>query len=226
MTPEVGHAFRMLVLLAASFWVQDARIAAFGGVASLAVLLWNTAPGHWTAIGRGFGVANVVTAARVALVLALPGFGIGAHGAALLALVLVLDGLDGAVARRRGEASSFGAMFDMESDAWTVAVAGLLTGVAGEPVLVLPGVLRYLYVIAIRNLPGSRGEAPRSVFARWAFVALMASLVAGIARLPGSHWMGIAATLLIFVSFGRSFVWSFRATTAARSEPLSGAGAS
>jgi phosphatidylglycerophosphate synthase len=216
----------MLAILAASFWMQDARIAAFGGAVSLALLVRNTAPKQWTATGRGFGVANVITAARVALALALPCFGIGAAGAALLALILVLDGVDGVVARRRGEASSFGAMFDMESDAWTVAVAGLLTGVAGEPVLVLPGVLRYLYVIAIGNLPGSRGEAPRNVFARWAFVALMTSLVASLARMPGSHWMGVAATLLIFASFGRSFVWSFRATTAARREPLSGAGTS
>jgi phosphatidylglycerophosphate synthase len=215
----------MLVILAASFGMRDARVAAFGGAASLVLLLRSAAAEQRTAAGRGFGVANLITAARVALALALPCFGVGVTGATLLALILALDGLDGAVARRRGEASPFGAMFDMESDAWTVAVAGLLIGMTGDPVLVVPGVLRYLYVLAIRYIPGSRGEAPRSAFARWVFVVLMASLVSGIAGAPGAHWMGIVATLLIFVSFGRSFVWSFRATSG-RSEPLSGAGAS
>ena len=66
-------------------------------------------------------------------------------------LCLTLDGVDGRVARARGEATAFGARFDMETDAamlavLSVAVAAL--GIAGWWVLAI-GAMRYGYVACV-----------------------------------------------------------------------------
>jgi phosphatidylglycerophosphate synthase len=108
-----------------------------------------------------FGAANLVTLARVvgtcwviALTLQVVLGRLSDAGLATMIVIgsscLVLDGLDGKVARSRGEVSPFGARFDMETDAvlntaLCVAVLGL--GLAGWWVLAI-GLLRYGYVIA------------------------------------------------------------------------------
>jgi phosphatidylglycerophosphate synthase len=83
----------------------------------------------------------------------------------VLALIaLVLDGVDGRVARRRGEASAFGARFDMETDALLILVLAALAwslGKAGAWIL-LAGALRYLFVAAGFVLPWLRAELPPS----------------------------------------------------------------
>src|SRR3954470_13125976 len=102
-----------------------------------------------------FGIANYITAARAALV-----------GAAIMKIgkspslesvwslvgmaitVTVLDGVDGWAARRFGQASAFGARFDMEVDALLIMALSVLAWTwdkAGAWVL-LSGLLRYLFV--------------------------------------------------------------------------------
>lgn len=92
-----------------------------------------------------FGVANAVTLARVvgtcwvgALTLqAATGAFDDADRTLTIAIAvgsLVLDGLDGWVARVRGEVTAFGARFDMETDAALLVFLSLcvpLLGVAG-----------------------------------------------------------------------------------------------
>ena len=104
-----------------------------------------------------FGAANAVTLARAVLVLLLLAcLGVAATGAlgwmlvALSVVAAALDGFDGALARGRGEASEFGARFDMETDALLILVLAALVwqhGKAGVWIL-LAGLLRYLFVAA------------------------------------------------------------------------------
>jgi phosphatidylglycerophosphate synthase len=122
-----------------------------------------------------FGPANQVTAGRAILVTliaaligepASPAF---AKSAAELSLiVLILDGVDGWLARRTGLVSDFGARFDMEVDALLILVLSILAWQyekAGAWV-VASGLLRYAFVGAgwiwgwLRNpLPSSwRGK--------------------------------------------------------------------
>ena len=109
-----------------------------------------------------FGPANYVTTIRMmlmALVAALIGeratpdilwFAVGAT-----ALVAMLDGVDGWLARRTRMASDFGARFDMETDALLIMALSILVwehGKAGVWVL-LCGAMRYLFVAAAWLLP-------------------------------------------------------------------------
>jgi phosphatidylglycerophosphate synthase len=69
---------------------------------------------------------------------------------AIAIVAVVLDGVDGWVARRTGTASPFGMRFDMETDAALILVLAILTwrnGKAG-PWILGAGLLRYLFVAA------------------------------------------------------------------------------
>ena len=110
-----------------------------------------------------FGAANSVTLARAALTALLWGVvGETMLGARdldqglrwLLAIAatgaLVLDGVDGWVARRRGMTSRFGADFDLEVDClFMLALALLVYGTGQVGIWVLSnGLMRYFFVLA------------------------------------------------------------------------------
>ena len=98
---------------------------------------------------------------------------------------LVLDGVDGTVARARGETSSFGARFDMETDAallLALCLAVPALGVAGWWVLAIGG-LRYGYVLA-------GWIAPRRLRTASADPAAVPLLPQGRRRDPGRHPAG------------------------------------
>ena len=169
-----------------------------------------------TPSGR-FGLANAVTSLRLALTLGLtlPATSLGSSAAAALTIgILLLDLLDGWLARVRGDASIFGAHFDMETDAILVLVVTLrLWLVEGYPAWVLiAGLLRYAFVIALWLFPGTGREAPRSLFARYAFLILMLSLL-GALLVHGEYgtWCIGLGTLVVSFSFARSFYFSHSA---------------
>jgi phosphatidylglycerophosphate synthase len=169
-----------LVMLAASavaYFLRDARVAAGAGAGCLGALALLHA-GRFTPQGR-FGLANGITALRAGLVLVLASLrSVGPFAAALLAVFLVLDAVDGWVARRlEPTASQFGARFDMETDALLVLVFGLKLAEVGRlgAWIVVPGLLRYLYAVFVSVVPAAR-EAPRSSFARVVAGLMMTSL--------------------------------------------------
>jgi phosphatidylglycerophosphate synthase len=104
-----------------------------------------------------FGPANGVTTIRVmivALIASLIGEPAGSRAAAAAstatAMMAVLDGVDGWLARRSRMVSAFGARFDMETDAALVMAMSVLIwqyGKAGAWALI-GGMMRYLFVIA------------------------------------------------------------------------------
>jgi len=114
---------------------------------------------HGPAMHRPLGAANRVTLFRALLVALLAGtlaspaaLAAQATPFAMLALAaLLLDGVDGWVARRFDSASDFGARFDMELDAFLIAVlclAPVLLGKVGHWVLAI-GAMRYAFVAAM-----------------------------------------------------------------------------
>jgi phosphatidylglycerophosphate synthase len=119
-----------------------------------------------------FGAANLLTTARAAVGVLLTSL-IGESLSAILAttaaavglVVLMLDGLDGWLARRTKMVSAFGARFDVEVDALlilTLAILAWQEGKAGQWVM-LSGLLRYGFVVAGWLLPWmQRPLAPTS----------------------------------------------------------------
>jgi len=172
---------------------------------------------QFTPSGR-FGFANGVTSLRLSLVLflAVSCTWLGPRTATLLAaLVLGLDALDGWLARSRGEASVFGAHFDMETDALFVLVLTLRLWLAqsyGAWVLTA-GLLRYAYVLSLWFVPHTGREAPRSLLGRFAFLYLVLTLLAGLSIQNGYGTACVAlGTLVVTSSFARSFYFSYAAS--------------
>jgi phosphatidylglycerophosphate synthase len=138
----------------------------------------------------------------------------GPQAALLVATIFVLDGVDGLLARRTGQASAFGAQFDMECDALLVLTCSLVLYLHQRlpAFILLPGVLRYLYVLALALLPRGH-EAPRSRIGRYAFSAMLISFIASL--WPFEPWhrpLAFGATLLIVLSFARSGLLSRRSS--------------
>lgn len=118
-----------------------------------------------------FGAANRVTLLRVSLIVlvaatfnASPNLVLTWSIIGVVTTALFLDGFDGHLARRTNTSSSFGARFDMETDAALVMVLSVLSwqfGKAGIWILAA-GAMRYLFVLAARLLPWLRAPLPYS----------------------------------------------------------------
>jgi len=172
----------------------------------------------------GLGAANRVTLARATLVIPiaalLPWSGeLGTTGLwwiiAAGSMALVLDGVDGKVARATGTATSVGARFDMELDAFLLLVLSILAWTAGPlgPWVILVGLLRYLFVLAGWIWPALRGELPesrrRKVVCVVQGVALLVALGPIIA--PPVALLSAAVALAVLVhSFGVDTWWLVR----------------
>jgi phosphatidylglycerophosphate synthase len=178
---------------------------------------------------RSFGVADVVTLVRGLGVCFLAGLALQAlagdlvrHGVLTMiimgSLCLMLDGVDGPVARARGEASAFGARFDVETDAamlavLSVAVAAL--GIAGWWVLAI-GALRYAYVATSLFVAALRTPLPYRYSGKVIAVAQAVALLAALTftQEDGEHWVPtaflLAALAALCWSFGRSVIWQLR----------------
>ena len=109
---------------------------------------------------------------------------------ALAGAALLLDGTDGWAARRQGLASAFGARFDMETDAFAIAVLAITAVKSGAaPCWVLAiGAMRYLYLCAGRRFPVLRRPPPARAFAdrRRKTIAVVQSLALLCALAPST----------------------------------------
>ena len=178
---------------------------------------------------RTFRVADVVTLVRGLGVCFLAGLALqalagGLTKRALLTMIIIgtmcllLDGVDGWVARARSEASAFGARFDVETDAAMLAVLSVTVaalGIAGWWVLAI-GAMRYGYVATSLFVPALRTPLPYrysgKVIAVIQAVALLAALSVGLTHVE--PWMSttflLAALAALCWSFGSSVIWQLR----------------
>ncbi|MFI1394287.1 CDP-alcohol phosphatidyltransferase family protein [Streptomyces sp. NPDC020681] len=170
---------------------------------------------------RPFGPANGVTLARTTLVggvtaliadsfLSRPPVAVLVG---LAAVALILDGVDGQVARRTGTESALGARFDMEVDAFLILVLSVYVAMSLGAWVLLIGAMRYAFVVAARVLPWLNGPLPPST-ARKTVAALqgIVLLVVGagiVPRLPAYAAVLVALALLVW-SFARDIRWLWR----------------
>lgn len=169
-----------------------------------------------------FGPANAVTLARAvptALIAALVVEPATVAAAAFATLagtaVVVLDGLDGRLARRYGVASEFGARFDMETDALLVLALAVLAwrwDRAGAWV-VLSGLARYLFVAAGAAAPWLRRDLPPSRRRQTVCVVQIVVLLAVVAPvLPRAMTapLALVGLLVLAYSFAVDVAWLAR----------------
>lgn len=220
-----------------------AAVAAAGIYATVAVLVLQAVAAP-DAPSR-FGSANVVTLLRAGIAALVTGLALEAlaTGTGLLAapgeigdlwawtvpagalLALILDGVDGWLARRRRIASAFGARFDIEADALLVLGLSLAAFASGRtgPWVLTAGALRYVFLVAAALWPALAAPLPPSFRRKAICVALGASLVIGLVpALPAaaaSLLVG-AGVLAVVYSFAVDTVWLVRRRASPRPPAL------
>jgi hypothetical protein len=172
--------------------------------------------------------ADQVTLARLVLACAVAALVADAVGqppqtgvlVSLTATALVLDNVDGRVARRSG-GSAFGARFDAEVDAFLMLILSVhVAPLVGWWVLLI-GLARYAFAVSGWVVPWLRMALParpwRKVAAAVAAVALVVA-AANVLPVPLARAAMLVALALIAESFGRDVVWTWRR----RNAPSSG----
>ncbi|OLT14328.1 hypothetical protein BJF78_02440 [Pseudonocardia sp. CNS-139] len=123
------------------------------------------------------------------------------------AVALVLDAVDGRVARATGTVSPLGARFDMEVDAFLVLVLSVQAAAVVGPWALAIGAMRYVFVAASWALPWLSGPLPPSYAAKTVAAVQGAVLLAVSSTLfpPVAAVVLVAAALAALCwSFGRS----------------------
>jgi phosphatidylglycerophosphate synthase len=172
---------------------------------------------------RSLGPANVVTLARATLVggvAALVVVTTVGHRipvallVAVASVALLLDAVDGQVARRTGSTTALGARFDMETDAFLIlALSVFVAGSLGWWVLAI-GAFRYVFVVAAWALPRLRAALPprmtRKIVAALQGIILVVAASGLLPRSFASAVVAVALALLCW-SFARDIAWLWQA---------------
>ncbi|MHC3468953.1 CDP-alcohol phosphatidyltransferase family protein [Streptomyces sp. 7R007] len=161
---------------------------------------------------RSFGPANRVTLGRATLVGGVTALVADSFESSppvtvfvgLTAVALILDGVDGKVARATGTSTPLGARFDMEVDAFLILVLSVYVSMTLGPWVLLIGAMRYAFVAAARVWPWLNAPLPPST-ARKTVAALQGVCL----LLAASRYLPYTASLAVVVLALGSLVWSF-----------------
>ena len=201
----------LLAGLAAAFGLGPAGVLA--GV-SYAAGLRGLLTGALRRAGKpSLGPADLVTLARALLVggvtaLVVDGLVTGRTAVpalvALATVALLLDAVDGQVARRTGTASPVGARFDMEVDAFLILVLAVHVADIVGPWALAIGAMRYAFVGAGWALPWLRGSLPRSYVAK-----TVAALQGAVLVVASAGLLGPLPTIVLVAASLVLLCWSF-----------------
>ncbi|MGQ7260620.1 CDP-alcohol phosphatidyltransferase family protein [Vreelandella sp. V005] len=206
----LGIGLPQLMTTPANGWLA---LGLYTLISILAMLFWPHGSLGW---------ANRVTLARAVLVALVAGA--LANNAfvtaiwqwlAIAVIALLLDGVDGWVARRTQSHSQFGARFDMELDALLILLlcAGLLRLESLGLWVLMIGGMRYLFVAASWQFAWL-SEPLYESFRRkavcvWQVVALLLALTPLTSHLAASL-LAISALISLMYSFGADVKWLYQ----------------
>ena len=222
LTVPRGVGFGLIAQAALVAWLVGAgglsAVGALAGVVHVSVVVVWLARALRRSGARTMGPADLITLVRAVLVggvaaLVADSF-VGPIPvvvlAALAVVALVLDGVDGRVARRTGTVSAVGARFDMEVDSVLVLLLSVYVARSLGVWVLAIGSVRYVYWFAVRLLPWLRRPVPPRYWCK--VVAAVQGIV--LTAVAAGVLPGVAAVLALLVvaallaeSFGRE-VWS------------------
>jgi phosphatidylglycerophosphate synthase len=128
----------------------------------------------------------------------------------LSVVALVLDAVDGWVARHTGTVSQLGARFDGEVDAFLILVLSVYVSNSIGPWVLAIGAARYLFLVAGWLLPWMRAQLPQRYWRKTVAAIQGITLTAAAADvLPrrGTEAVLVVALGLLTESFGRDVWW-------------------
>jgi phosphatidylglycerophosphate synthase len=175
------------------------------------ILLWTS---QWYTISNikpAGGYANLVTFLRYILLLLIvifsdvwPVWSLGF----LFAIPVLLDGLDGYLARKLNHITKFGALFDLETDSLFMTLTGMILyhrHIVGA--WLLPAAyMRYFYVLVIAILQLNRIQEKRTRFGPFiAFIMFVSVILEFILQAEVTKVILFCASSLIVLSFIYSF---------------------
>ena len=184
---------------------------AIGGALSFLLLIL-LSYNNWTP-NNIFGFANLLTLTRLLLVLWIAVCYWRFSNTVIIALSLVIlmaDGLDGLIAKRRSEVSGFGEYFDKETDAFYLHIL-ILAAIFKDLIpqwLVFVGLFRYLFMLYLLASGKSDRKESRSKAGRYIFVYACIAFTLLFLNIPVLHLPAVGlAAILIAYSFLRDIVW-------------------
>jgi uncharacterized membrane protein YbhN (UPF0104 family)/phosphatidylglycerophosphate synthase len=204
-----ASAFSMIAGALLALWLSYPPVLGFVSALCFFILVAQ-ARGKWTPDG-GFGLPNLITTLRLCLTMGLLLGYKNLPGLLLAGVALsnvLLDAVDGWVARRTGQSSEFGASYDIEADALLVLTLTVLLfgrGVAGSWVIVA-GLWRYLYVLAPVCFPTPVPQARRSVYGRFMYVLMICCFMCALVTSKEvGQYLALVGTVATSISFLHSF---------------------
>lgn len=211
-----------LALIACALPLESAHPASFSvlqsmlALACLTVVTWWFLPAHLP--HQQFGAANAVTLLRAVLTSGLAGM-LGGQTAdwawviiAVATIILLLDGIDGYLARKLSIESAFGSRFDMETDAALILILSCTVWLSGKagPWIILSGLLRYGFVAAALYWPWLQQSLPpskrRQTVCVLQIISLLVCLCPWLAA-KQSPWLAGLSLLLLAASFTKDIIW-------------------
>ena len=192
-----------------SFDLVDAVVCALVAVIGAARSLSRRDP--WTRADdlTTFRLGLIVIVSALFLAGADPGFTWTA--VALGATALVMDGLDGKIARSTGSTRA-GALYDETVDALFILILSVALVPLWGPWCLIPGLMYYMFhLVAVlrpawrRQLPGSLSR--RVIAAAQGILLLAAGTPIAVAVSPFGVFCAAAAVVSVLYSFGRDVVW-------------------
>lgn len=196
-------------------------VARAAGAALLCAVIGGWLSRRWITAAP-FSTADRITLTRASLVMLVVAMAGEAPAPALAALALavgtvaaLLDAVDGAIARRRKQATAFGARFDMETDALFILALSVLAWTwdkAGVWIL-LAGLARYLFVAGTAVLPFMNQALPPSRRRQTVCVVQVVTLLVCIAPWipsPLSDRVAGAGLVALVCSFLVDLRWLYR----------------
>lgn len=201
------HALLMTAVIGLALTKQPLALAALSAALSFSLLLVRCRDA-WTPTGA-FGIANAITGVRLLATLvlvALPAFGVASTVTVALG-ILMLDGLDGWLARKTGMSSEFGEYFDKEVDAFFMLALCLIL-YRNEHLgawILLPGGFRYLFVLLLKVTKPPKIKERATRFSKSVSVFMLAVLLFCLLPLPQVCTpLAVFATLALAGSFALS----------------------
>jgi phosphatidylglycerophosphate synthase len=204
---SVIHAIVTVSITFYSLSTKSLKLLALVGALSFCIFAYNALKN--SSIRELINPANAITSLRLVAVLILAAVGMEIMDSVIIlsiVILILLDSLDGVLARKKHTESEFGAFLDKEIDAFFMLVLCLLLVLKSYSAswILIIGFLRYFFVILVYFLSTDTKREKKTSRARHIFTLVMIILLVlflpvQVIRVP----LACMAILLLLFSFGR-----------------------